>query len=81
MKFSQKILRIGQFEKLGFEFIASSPLELVKPTWLSRLGQNFDDYPGFQPKITQPKLFNPRCNTENLVIIPKIPNFWIKIHH
>ena len=24
------------------------------------MGQNFDDYPGFQPKITQPKHFSPQ---------------------
>ena len=33
---------------------SSCPWKLVKATWLSRMGQNFDDYPGFQPKITQP---------------------------
>ena len=25
-------------------------------------GLNFDDYPDFQPKITQPKHFSPQCN-------------------
>jgi hypothetical protein len=29
--------------------------------WVSRIGQNFDDYPGFQPKITQGKHFCPEC--------------------
>ena len=28
---------------------------------MSRMGINFDDYPGFQPKITHPKHFCPEC--------------------
>ena len=32
-----------------------------KSSWISRMGQNFDDYPGFQPKITHPKHFCPQC--------------------
>ena len=78
MKFSQKILRIGDFEKLSFLswpfwnfffkkfFFASSSWKLVKPTWLSRMGQNFKDYPGFQPKITQPKHFSPQCTFHHI---------------
>ena len=26
------------------------------------MGRNFDDYPGFQPKITPPKHFSPQCS-------------------
>ena len=32
-------------------------------SWIARMGQNFDDYPSFQPKITQPKHFSPQCST------------------
>ena len=39
-------------------FFASSPWKLVKVSWVSRMGRNFDDYPGFQPKITSPKHFS-----------------------
>ena len=27
------------------------------------MGRNFDDYPGFQPKITPPKHFSQQCNS------------------
>ena len=37
-------------------FFASFPWKLVKVYWLARVGQNFDDYPGFQPKITPPNI-------------------------
>ena len=43
------------FEKKN---LASSPWKLVKVSWVSRMGRNFDDYPGFQPKITPPKHFS-----------------------
>ena len=33
----------------------------VKVYWLARMGQNFDDYPGFQSKITPPKHFSWQC--------------------
>ena len=38
-------------EKFSF-FFPSSPLKSVKIYRLARIGQNFDDYPGFQPKTT-----------------------------
>ena len=31
-------------------------------SWISRMGQNFNDYSDFQPKITHPKYFCPECN-------------------
>ena len=39
----------------------SSPWKLVKVSWVSRMGRNFDDYPGFQPKIPPSKHFSPQC--------------------
>ena len=39
----------------------SSPWKLVKVSWVSRMGRNFDDYPGFQQKITPPKHFSRQC--------------------
>ena len=66
--------RIGDFEKLGFfsrpfwiflikkrKQIASSPWKLVKVFWVSRMDQNFDDYLGFQTKITPLKHFSRQC--------------------
>ena len=41
------------FEKKCF---ASSPWKLVKVSWVLRMGRNFDDYPGFQPKIPPPNI-------------------------
>ena len=40
---------------------ASSPWKLIKSSWVARLGQNFDDYPDFQPKVTHTKHFWPGC--------------------
>ena len=67
----KNILRIGYFEKLSFfesaildffssknKHFASSPRKLVKVSWVSRMGRNFDDYPSFQPKIIHPKHFS-----------------------
>ena len=31
-------------------FFASSPWKSAKATWVSRMGRNFDDYPGFTAK-------------------------------
>ena len=45
-----------------FDFFTSSPWKSVKGSWISRIGRNFDDYPGFQPKITHPKHFYPQCS-------------------
>ena len=52
---------VGHF---GF-FFASSPWKLVKLSWVSRMGRNFDDYPGFQPKISPPKHFSRQCSSED----------------
>ena len=38
---------------------ASSPQKSVEIHWVEWMGLNFDDYPGFQPKMTHPKLFDP----------------------
>ena len=39
------------FWNLTFKNIFSSiPWESVKGSWVARMGQNFDDYPGFKPK-------------------------------
>ena len=61
--FTNFFLRIGDFEKCSFfesaildyffqkkEYFASSPWKSVKATWVSRMGQNFDDCPGLQQK-------------------------------
>ena len=34
------------------KLLASFPCKSVKVSWLARMGQNFDDFPGFQPKTT-----------------------------
>ena len=66
MKFSQiffwelAILKIWGFFNWPFWkknqenslFFASCPWKLVKVSWVARMGQTFDDYPGFQPKTT-----------------------------
>ena len=65
--FRKKILRIGDFEKWPFFesailiLFASFTWKQVKVYWLARMGRNFDDYPGFQPKITPPKHFSREC--------------------
>ena len=63
MKFSQKILRIGDFEKLSFfesaililfskkKFFASSPWKLVTNYVLEWMRLNFYYYDGLQPEI------------------------------
>ena len=74
MKFSQKSFENWWSWKTQFflswpfwtffykkNFFASSPCKSVKGSWISRMGQNFDDYPGFQPKITHPKHFSRQC--------------------
>ena len=73
LKFLQKILRIGGSENLSFFesaiwifvfhliFFASSPWKSVKTYMVEWMGLNFDDYSGFQPKITHPKYFWPEC--------------------
>ena len=30
------------------------------------MGRNFDDYPGFQPKITPPKHFSRQCSSHQM---------------
>jgi Ras-related C3 botulinum toxin substrate 1 len=39
------------------------------------MGRNFDDYPGFQPKITHPKHFCHECRTLLQRLIQSCPNF------
>ena len=69
MKFLQKILRIGDFEKwpffesaiLNFFFqkkikIASSPWKLATNYVLEWMGLKFYDYDGLQPKISTPNI-------------------------
>ena len=41
-------------------FFASSPWKSVKGSWRSRMGRNFDDYLGFQPKITHARHYCPQ---------------------
>ena len=43
-------------------FFASSPWISVKGSLISRMGWNFDDYPGLQQKITHPKHLSCQCN-------------------
>ena len=66
--FREKILRIGDFEKWAFFesailnfFFASFPWKQAKVNWLARMGENFDDYTGFQPFFTLGKHFCPEC--------------------
>ena len=70
--FCKKNLRIGDFEKHSFfelaildlffsKFFASFVWKSANGSWISRMGQNFDDYPDFQPKITHPKHFSRHC--------------------
>ena len=40
-----------------------------KVYWLARIGQNFDDYPGFQPKITHPKHLVQSVQDDNYEIV------------
>ena len=44
-------MSIGEQEYFG-NYFASSPRKAVKVSWVARMGQNFDDYSGFQPKTT-----------------------------
>ena len=57
--FREKILGIGGVENTVFLFFsqkniffALSPWKSVKVSRLARMGRNFDDYTGFQPKTT-----------------------------
>ena len=55
--FCYKILKIGSFEKLSF--FESANLDYFFQFFffsVARMGQNFDDYPGFQPKTTHPNI-------------------------
>ena len=67
LNFYKKISRICGFEKWPFFesailiFFASFSWKLVKVYWLARKGRNFDDFSGFQPKITPPKHFGRQC--------------------
>ena len=62
--FHEIFLRIGDFEKLSFFesailnffFFVCFLWKSVKGSWISRMGQNFNDYPGFQAKITPPNI-------------------------
>ena len=77
LNFHKKISRIGDFEKWPFFesailifffqyfffFFASILWKLVKVYWLARIGRDFDDYSGLQPKITPPKHFSRQCIT------------------
>ena len=56
-------------------FFASSPWKSVKGSEISRMGWNFDDYPGFQPKIIHPKHFSPQCII--LIILKYVRNYEI----
>ena len=59
--FGENFLRIGGVENLSFFesailiFFASSPWKLVKVSWATRMGRNFDDYTLVQPKKHMPK--------------------------
>ena len=70
--FWKKNLRTGGFENLSFfesailnfffqkkNIFASFSWKQVKVSWLARLGQNFDDYPGFQLFFTLGKHYAP----------------------
>jgi hypothetical protein len=57
MKFSQNNFENWRFWKTHFFwvghfdfFFALFPWKSVKATWVSRMGRNFDDYPGLQQK-------------------------------
>ena len=74
MKFSEKNLRIGDFEKLFFsvghfgfffQFFGFFLLHLhenhSKLLGVSRMGRNFDDYPGLQQVSVRSDLLNSVC--------------------
>ena len=50
-------LEILKFKKK----IVSSPWKSVKVSWVARMGQNFDDYPGFHFKTTAVKTYATQC--------------------
>ena len=61
-QFGKRISRIDGFENHSlfegaildffFFFKCLIPLKAVKGSWVARMGRNFDDCPGFQPKTT-----------------------------
>jgi hypothetical protein len=50
------------------------PWKQVKVYWLARMGRNFDDYPGLQPKITPPKHFSRQCTSIGLKVMKQNAN-------
>ena len=82
MKFSQKILRIGGDGKWAFFsrpfwiFFSKKKKKFgvlqLKTTLVFMPGiiffENFDDHPGFQPKITHTKHFSRQCTYVQKVI-------------
>ena len=67
---------VGHFGFLFFQKknTVSFPWKSVKGSWISRMGRNFDDYPGFQPKITPPKHFSRQCNSKGTRILDRPPS-------
>ena len=72
--FLRKKLRIGGVENLSFlswpfwikweketNKQAKSPWKSVNIYRVARMGQNFDDYPGFQPKTTPVQRYATQC--------------------
>ena len=47
---------IKQAKIAFFVFFASSPWKSVKVSCVAKMGRNFDDYPGFQPKKPTPNI-------------------------
>ena len=51
---------VGHFSK-NITFFSSSPWKSVKVSWVARMGPNFNDYPGFQPKTTPAQRYATQC--------------------
>ena len=62
---------VGHFQFSFKSFFSIIPMKNVKVYWLARMGQNFDDYSNFQPKITHPKHFSRQCKSVTFLIL-----FW-----
>ena len=57
----------------------------VKGSWISGMGQTFDDYHDFQPKNTHPKHFSHQCKRYCLNVhachFTEMPNLKKTLHH
>ena len=59
------------FEAAISDFFCFISMKISQTYLLSRMDRNFDDYPDFQPKITQPKHLPPVSKIPSAVFLPK----------